>query len=95
MPKVKISHLEKNTFIYEIDVATRWGKWHLEKKYVEFQDLHKILNSEFNDLPEVIMQRFSFHKVSLITSSDRPKTRHQNINKSYNYICNKHPNEKI
>jgi hypothetical protein len=29
MPKVKISHLERNTFLYEIDIATRWGKWHL------------------------------------------------------------------
>lgn len=37
MPKVKLSLLESNTFIYEVDVATRWARWHLEKKYVEFQ----------------------------------------------------------
>jgi hypothetical protein len=29
MPKVKLSLLESKTFIYEIDVATRWAKWHL------------------------------------------------------------------
>ena len=44
MPKVKQSHIEKDQYLYEIDVATRWGKWHLEKKYSEFQELHKYLN---------------------------------------------------
>ena len=33
MPKVKLSLLETKTFIYDVDVATRWAKWHLEKKY--------------------------------------------------------------
>lgn len=33
MPKVKESHVQKNSYIYEIDVATRWGRWHVEKKY--------------------------------------------------------------
>lgn len=53
MPKVKLSLLENNTFIYEIDVATRWARWHLEKRYADFQELNYRLDKEFEDLPEV------------------------------------------
>ena len=31
--KVRVSHFEKDTYLYEISIATRWAKWHLEKKY--------------------------------------------------------------
>lgn len=82
MPKVKISHLEHNTFIYEVDVATRWAKWHLEKKFVEFQDLHKKLNAEFNDLPEVRDLIGSFLRVSFPSSSGRARNRPHKIKKS-------------
>lgn len=35
-----------------MDIATRWNKWHLEKKYTDFVELHKYLSNEFDNLPE-------------------------------------------
>lgn len=87
MPKVKISHLEKNTFIYEIDVATRWGKWHLEKKYAEFQELHKKLLSEFNDLPEVTLPAYSSPKASSTISSVRMRIKPPSTKRFSRYTC--------
>lgn len=38
-----------------MDIATRWNKWHLEKKYTDFVELHKYLSNEFDNLPEVFI----------------------------------------
>lgn len=95
MPKVKVSHLEKNTFIYEIDVATRWGKWHLEKKYVEFQDLHAQLEAEFNNLPEVELDPFSFPPASSTISSAKMRIRPPSIRKSWRFTYRRLPNARI
>lgn len=46
-----------------MDIATRWNKWHLEKKYTDFVELHKYLSKEFDNLPEVL---FLLLEVSLV-----------------------------
>jgi hypothetical protein len=43
-----------------MDVATRWGRWHLEKRYAEFLELHNKLDKEFDNLPEVKRKIDSF-----------------------------------
>lgn len=53
MPRYRLSEIEKNTVIYEIEVQTREAKWHLTKKYDEFVQLNDNLKRYYHNLPEV------------------------------------------
>ncbi len=91
MPKVKLSLLETNTFLYEIDVGTRWARWHLEKKYPEFQELHRKLQNQFDNLPEVSIRILSSPQVSSTSSHLRMKTKPHNTSRFWRPTSKKHP----
>jgi hypothetical protein len=53
MPRFRMSEIEKNTVLFEMEIQTRESKWYLSKKYSEFEQLNGNLCKYYHDVPEV------------------------------------------